>query len=131
MAALAASAADEAKVVIDRWAAALNSHDAVTVVKLYAPDATLLATLSPILADDPESIQKYFTRLADSGFKVRLGERRSVTLSDTAVMETGFYAFTAMQNGKPTPLPARFTFVVMKRGSNWMIVHHHSSWRPP
>ncbi len=116
--------------VIEHWATAFNANDAQAVVKLYATDATLLGTLSPMLADNTESIQKYFSRLPGSGFKVNIGEHRTVTLGDNAALATGFYDFTAIQDGKPIPLPARFTIVVMKRGNDWLIVHHHSSRRP-
>jgi hypothetical protein len=53
-----------------------------------------------------------------------------VVLSDTAVLGTGFYEFTAMRDGKPVPSPSRFTMIVVKRGADWMIAHHHSSRRP-
>jgi hypothetical protein len=53
-----------------------------------------------------------------------------VVLSDSAVLGTGFYEFTLIQDGKPAPTPARFTMVLVKRGSDWLIAHHHSSQRP-
>jgi hypothetical protein len=59
-----------------------------------------------------------------------IGERRTVGLSDGAVLGTGFYEFTRMQDGQPVPTPARFTMVLVKRDGNWLIAHHHSSQRP-
>jgi hypothetical protein len=44
-----------------------------------------------------------------------------VTLNDTTVMGIGFYKFKN---------PSRFSFVVVKRGNDWMIAHHHSSLIP-
>jgi hypothetical protein len=53
-----------------------------------------------------------------------------VVLGSGAVLGTGFYEFTRMQDGKPVPAPARFSMVVVERGGTWFIVHHHSSERP-
>jgi hypothetical protein len=39
----------------------------------------------------------------------------------------GFYEFTRMQEGKPVPAPSRFTMLIVKRGGEWNIAHHHSS----
>jgi hypothetical protein len=44
-----------------------------------------------------------------------------VVLSDTAALGVGFYTFR---------MPARFSFVVVKRGDDWVIAHHHSSAIP-
>jgi uncharacterized protein (TIGR02246 family) len=124
-----AGPAEEASAVIDRWVTVFNANDSDAVVKLYAPDATLLGTVSPILSEGP-AISAYFAPLRGSGSKVVMGERRMMTLGDGAVLATGFYEFTRIQDGKPVPLPARFTFVVAKRGGDWLIAHHHSSQRP-
>lgn len=121
---------EEASAVIDRWAAAFSANDADAVVKLYTPDAILLGTMSPILSEGTEPIRGYFARLPGSGVKVAFGERRMVALGDGAVLGTGFYEFTLTRDGKPVPTPARFTMVVVKRGVDWFIVHHHSSQRP-
>jgi hypothetical protein len=46
------------------------------------------------------------------------------------VLAAGFYEFTRMLDGKPVPAPARFSIAVVKRDSDWLIAHHHSSMRP-
>jgi uncharacterized protein (TIGR02246 family) len=125
-----AGPAEEAGAIIDRWAVAFSANDADAVVKLYAPEATLLGTVSPILSERTEAIRAYFARLPGSGFKVVFGERRVVALSDGAVLATGFYEFGRVVDGKPVLNPARFTIVVTKRGGEWLIAHHHSSQRP-
>jgi uncharacterized protein (TIGR02246 family) len=125
-----AGPADDAGAVIDRWATAFNANDLEAVVKLYAPDAIVLGTLSPTIAEGTEPIRAYFARLPGSGSKVVIEERRLVVLGDGAVLGTGFYEFTLIRDGKPVPLPARFTVVVTKRGDDWLIAHHHSSMRP-
>jgi uncharacterized protein (TIGR02246 family) len=125
-----AGPADDAGAVIDRWATAFNANDLEAVLKLYAPDAIFLGTLSPAIAEGTEPIRAYFARLPGSGNKVNIEERRRVVLGDGAVLETGFYEFTLIRDGNPVPTPARFTIVVAKRGDEWLIAHHHSSMRP-
>jgi uncharacterized protein (TIGR02246 family) len=126
-----AGPAEDANAVVDRWAAAFTANDADAVVKLYTLDAILLGTVSPIIAEGTAPIRDYFKGLPGSGTKVVIGDRRTVVLSDGAVLTTGFYEFTRIRDGKPEPTPARFTMIVVKRGDDWLIVHHHSSRRPP
>jgi len=126
-----AGPAEDANAVVDRWAAAFTANDADAVVKLYTPDAILLGTVSPIIAEGTAPIRDYFKGLPESGNKVVIGDRRSVVLSEGAVLATGFYEFTSIRDGKPTPTPARFTMIVVKRDGEWLIAHHHSSRRPP
>ena len=45
-----AGPAEEANAVVDRFSAAYNSNDPEEVVKLYAPDAILLGTVSPVIS---------------------------------------------------------------------------------
>ena len=128
-AAALAGPAEDANAVIDRWSAAFNANDQEAVVKLYAPDAVLLGTVSPVINEGTEAIRAYFKILPGSGAKSVIGERRTIVLSENAVMGAGFYEFTIMRDGKPVPLPSRFTMVVAKRDGQWLIVHHHSSPR--
>jgi hypothetical protein len=48
-------------------------------------------------------------------------------LDDNAVLVTGFYEFTRTQEGKPVPVPSRFTMLLVKRNGDWRIAHYHSS----
>ncbi len=98
------------------------------LVSLYAPDAILLGTTSPIISRGTEAIQKYFEMLPNSGRKNAITERHTIVLGDDAVVGTGFYTFSrAVEND--TPRPSRFTMLVVKRDGEWMIAHHHSSPR--
>jgi uncharacterized protein (TIGR02246 family) len=122
-----ASPAEDASAVIDRWAAAFNANDADAVVKLYAPDGLLHGTSSPTLNAGASAISEYFKVLPESGNKVTIGDRHMVVLGDAAAMGVGFYEFKSAQGAAR---PARFTFVVVKRGADWLIAHHHSSTLP-
>jgi uncharacterized protein (TIGR02246 family) len=125
-----AGPAEDANAVVTQWAATFSSNDAEVLLKLYTSDAILLGTVSPVIADTAEARRAYFARLPGSGNKSVIGERRTVVLSDTAVLVTGFYDFTLIRDGKADESPARFSMLVVKRGNDWLIAHHHSSARP-
>ena len=125
-----AGPAEDANAVVARWAATFSANDAEAILKLYTPDAILLGTVSPIISDTPEARRAYFSRLPGSGNKSAIGEHRTIVLNDNAVLLSGFYDFTIVQNGKPVDSPARFSMLVVKRGSEWLIAHHHSSQKP-
>jgi uncharacterized protein (TIGR02246 family) len=122
-----AGPAQDANAVLDRWSAAYTSNDPEAVVRNYWPDAIVLGTISPFMSEGTEAIRTYFSPLKGSGNKVVIGERRMIVLDDNAVLFAGFYEFTRMQEGKPVPGPSRFTLLVVKRGDEWRIAHHHSS----
>jgi uncharacterized protein (TIGR02246 family) len=124
-----AGPAEDANATVDRWSAAYNSNDPEALVKTYTPDAILLGTSSAIMSEGPDAIYKYFLRSKGSGNKNVVGERRTIVLGETAVVVTGFYDFTLMQDGQPAATPARFTMLVVKRDGEWRIAHHHSSPR--
>jgi hypothetical protein len=116
-----AGPAEDGSAAIDRWVAAYSSNDIEALLKVYAPDAILQGTSEPQINTGTEALRKYFRGLPGSGNKVTIQERRMVVLSDTAVIGLGFYTFRN---------PARFSFVVAKRGNDWLIAHHHSSSIP-
>jgi len=122
-----AGPAEEANAVVERWSAAFSSNEPEAIAKIYTSDAILLGTVSPIMSEGTNAIVKYFTPTKGTGNKNKLGDRRTIVLGDNAVVVTGFYEFTRMQEGKPVPGPARFTMLLVKRDGEWRIAHHHSS----
>ena len=124
----AAGPAEEAIALMDRWSATYSANDRDLLVSLYAPDAILLGTTSPVISKGTDDIRTYFGALPGSGRKNAIGERHVIVLSDDAVLGAGFYTFTrAVEND--TPRPSRFTMLVVRRDGKWMILHHHSSPR--
>jgi uncharacterized protein (TIGR02246 family) len=117
---------EEANAVIDQWSAAYSANDRDALVSLYAPDAILLGTTSPVISEGTEGIRKYFQELPGSGRKNTIVQRQTIVLSETSVVGTGFYNF-ARTTENDTPRPSRFTMVVVKRDGRWTIAHHHSS----
>jgi uncharacterized protein (TIGR02246 family) len=128
-AAALAGPGEEANALIDRWSAAYSSNDPEAVVKFYRPDAVVLGTVSPVMSEGTDAIRAYFAAIKGSGNKNAIGERRTLVLSDNAVLVTGFYEFTRVKEGKPVPDPARFTLLLIKHDGEWLISHHHSSPR--
>ena len=122
--------AEDANAVVNSWAAAFTANDAEAILKLYTPDAIVLGTVSPIIADGTAPIRGYFQALPGSDNSVAIGEHRTVLLNDGAVLVTGFYDFTIIRDSQPSTTPARFTMIVVKRDDDWLIAHHHSSLRP-
>ncbi len=126
-----AGAAEEANAALDRFSAAYSANDIEALVQLYAPNAILLGTNSPIISEGRDAVRAYFTnlKLAGSGNKNQIQDRRTIVVDDNAVVVTGFYEFTRMSDGKPVPGPARFTVLLTKVGGQWLIAHQHSSPR--
>ncbi len=122
-----AGPADDANAVLDRWSAAITGNDPDAIADKYWPDAILLGTVSPVISQGREAIVKYFTPIKGTGNKNAVQERHAIVIDDNAVVLTGFYEFTRMQEGKPVPGPSRYTMLITKRGGEWRIMHHHSS----
>jgi uncharacterized protein (TIGR02246 family) len=114
-----------------KWSETLTQNDPDKVVGLYAPDAVLWGTLSPTVRADTSALRDYFVgafKILPS-LKVSFGEQLIRVYGNTAV-NTGYYTFSYTKDGEPKTLPARYSFVFVKDGQNWMIVDHHSSAMP-
>jgi uncharacterized protein (TIGR02246 family) len=114
-----------------KWARTLEQNDPDKVVLLYAADAALWGTLSPILRADRAALRDYFVTAFKilPGLKVTFGEQLIRVYGSTAV-NTGYYTFSYIKEGETKMLPARYSFTFVKQGENWMIVDHHSSAMP-
>ena len=115
---------------VERWAAAFDAGNVEAIAGLYAADASLWGTLSTTLATSQDALRRYFTAAAAAGFKVKLGDHSAVVVSDTTVVDAGQYEFSRVRDGQTTTFPARYSFVLAKRGDAWVIGHHHSSLLP-
>jgi uncharacterized protein (TIGR02246 family) len=124
-----AGSADNAGAVVNRWAVAFNSNDVDALVNLYRPDAILVGSTGLALNEGVQAIRGYFARLAKSGDKVVIGDRKIIVLDDNVSYATGFYEFSAVRDGEVRKSWAGFTMVLVKHGNDWLIAHHHSSER--
>lgn len=125
-----AGPAEDAEAVVARWSATFTANNSDALVGTYWPDAVLLGTSSPIMSVGTDGLKKYFSGLDGSGNKNEIEQKQAITLDDNAAVVLGFYMFTVMREGKPVPVPARFTMLVTRRDGQWKIAHHHSSPRP-
>lgn len=121
-----ADAKSQLEAAAQAWSDAFNKCDAARISGLYAADAALWGTVSQALISTPEGIREYFGKVCAS---VAFGEQHIRVHGDSAT-NSGSYTFTLMREGKPVPVPARYTFAYRKVGSRWLIVDHHSSLRP-
>ena len=113
---------DEGAAAIDRWVAAYNANDLDALMKAYAPDAVLQGTSEPQINVGTAELRKYFRNLPKGGSSNSIQERWMFVINDTTVLGVGIYTF---KSG-----PARFSFLTVKRGNDWVIQHHHSSSIP-
>lgn len=112
------------------WRTAYDSRDPVRITATYDSDAVLWGTTSKTVAVNLASIADYFK---DAGTRpdarVVFGEQHIRVYGDVAV-NTGYYTFSNIRDGKPVSIPARFTLVFRNRDGKWLIVAHHSSRVP-
>jgi uncharacterized protein (TIGR02246 family) len=123
---------DEVAEVTQAWAGALGEDDPDKILPLYAEDAVLWGTLSPILRSDRAALRDYFVTAFKvlPGLKVAFGDQLIRVYGGTAV-NTGTYTFSYVKDGETKSLPARYSFTYVKNGERWLIVDHHSSAMPP
>jgi uncharacterized protein (TIGR02246 family) len=128
-----ADPADGVSAAVDRWATTFNANDVDALVNLYTPDAVLVGSTGLARQEGRDAIRGYFARLAHSGDKVVIEDRKIVSLGDNIAYATGFYEFSAMREGELKKTKAGFSMIFVKQGNDWLIAHHHSSVRsgPP
>ncbi|WP_128936368.1 SgcJ/EcaC family oxidoreductase [Bradyrhizobium zhanjiangense] len=123
---------EDAYQVVAKWGKEFTDADVDAIAKLYAPDALMIGTLGKVVLTKPEQIRKYFDVALNTG-KPRtatLDSSESLVVDDNTVVITGFDTLTGTKDGRQTIGKGRVTFVVAKRGSDWMIVHLHRSPLP-
>jgi hypothetical protein len=92
------------------------------VLSLYADDAVLWGTLSPMVRSDRAALRDYFV----TAFRVLPGLK--VTFGDQLIRVYGNAAVNT--DGEVKTLPARYSFTYINNGERWLIVDHHSSAMP-
>ena len=122
---------EDAFQVIEQFKRAFDASDVEGVVKLYAPDAIFLGTVSPKVITTTAEIDQYFQALRQfTPRSIVIEEHSAVVISENAVLFAGFDTFSQTREGKTVEAPARFTFLIMKGDQGWRIRHFHSSTRP-
>jgi uncharacterized protein (TIGR02246 family) len=124
-----AGPSEDVAAVVDHWAKAFNANDVNALAKLYAPDAVLIGPAGSTVNEGSDAIRKYYSRLENSGDKVKMDVRKVVVLDDNAAYVAGFDEFTAVRDGQTQRSANGFTMVLVRRGNEWLIAHQHSSRR--
>lgn len=114
-----------------KWAEVFVLDDPDPILSLYDTEGVLWGTLSPTRRDTRDALRDYFVKAfkALPGHKVTFGDQLIRVYGNTAI-NTGYYTFSFVKDGNPTSLPARYSFVYVKRNGDWKIVDHHSSKSP-
>ena len=114
-----------------KWAEVFTDDNPDPILALYDKEAVMWGTLSPTRRDDPEAIRDYFVKAfkALPGHKVTFGDQLIRVFGNTAI-NTGYYTFSFVKDGEAKSLPARYSFVYVKRNGAWKIVDFHSSKLP-
>lgn len=124
------TAKEEVAATTAAWVAALNSREPARITALYDPKAVFWGTTAKTIRATPAAVAEYFkTAPQRPTVRCTLGEQHIRIFGEVAI-NSGYYTFSEVRDGKPVTTPARFTFVFRKRGQNWMIVDHHSSRMP-
>jgi uncharacterized protein (TIGR02246 family) len=113
--------------LFDRWNKSLKSGDPDQVVKNYAKNSILLATLANkprLTVAEKKSYFKFFLINKPTG---KINTRKIEVGYDTAV-DAGIYTFTFAKTG--AVVKARYTFTYRFNKNKWLITCHHSSRMP-
>jgi uncharacterized protein (TIGR02246 family) len=114
----------------DRFNQAWSTLNPDTVAALFAPDATLLATVSNAERTTPEKIREYFVQFLKGEPVARIDSSTIIIDCNTATRTGNWTVVTRNAVGERVDVPARYTFVYKWDGKDWKIRHLHSSVRP-
>ena len=98
---------------------------------MYKEDAVLLGTLDKSVRKGRALVKEYFdffVKLKPCGKITELVEQDYG--HDRFCVVNGTYDFNLTENDEQVLAPARFTFVLERVGTKWMIQSHHSSKQP-
>ncbi len=120
-----------AQINFQQWKDALLSGNAEIVASLYAPDATLLGTVSSKLDKGLDKIQGYFQHFLEQDPNSEIVDEVVQELGPDHYLHLGMYNFKIGPSDAKQTIEARFSFVWKKNDvGDWEILHHHSSIKP-
>lgn len=118
--------------ILKSWISAVNERRFDDVLALYADDALLIPTFSPLTPHGPVERRQYFEALASRrNLTVTLHEEslHLIPVSNTAFILAGNYCWRFSIEEKPLNFKARFSFLI-DTALPAPIRHHHSSQIP-
>lgn len=120
-----------AREFIQEWMDTVCSNDSSSIASLYKEDAVLLGTLDKSVRKGRDLVKEYFdffVKLKPCGKITELVEEDYG--NGRFYVVNGTYDFNLTENDEQVVAPARFTFVLERIGTKWMIQSHHSSKQP-
>jgi uncharacterized protein (TIGR02246 family) len=117
---------DEVRAAAQLWIEGISLGDPDYMVALYAEDAILHGTGSPVVRAGHALIREYFAGLT-ARVKMNFVEPLHIRIYGDVAVNTGNYETSIGDN---PPLKLRYSFVYHKVGDQWLIVDHHSSRLP-
>ena len=121
------SSKKEIALLFDRWNKSLKSGDPDQVVKNYAKNSILLATLANKPRLTVAEKRSYFKSFLINKPAGKINYRKIEVGYDMAV-DAGIYTFTFAKTG--AVVKARYTFTYRFNKNKWLITSHHSSRMP-
>lgn len=118
---------DEVRAAAQLWVEGIGKGDADYMVSLYAEDAILHGTVSPVLRQGPALIREYFEATVANPPTMAFVEPMHIRVFGDTAVNTGNYT---TRFGTNAPITLRYSFVYHKVGDKWLIVDHHSSRMP-
>ncbi len=120
----------EIEEALNSWCSAVKTRVPENVVSHYAEDGVLWGTVSPVIRPGHELIREYFVHfLSKEDIQGEVTDQNIRTYGDIAI-NSGSYIFSWKKKNKPVSAEARFSFVYKKDNGKWLIVDHHSSFKP-
>ena len=122
---------EDGSAAMSEWGRALSEDDPDKVLPLYAEEAVLWGTLSPMVRADRAALRDYFVTAFRvlPGLKVTFGDQL-IRVYGNAAINTSYYTFSYSKDGEVKTLSARYSFTYVNNGERWLIVDHHSSAMP-
>lgn len=117
---------DEVRAAGQQWVEGISKGDPDYMVSLYADDAILHGTVSPVVREGHAPIREYFAALS-SPPTMSFVEPQHIRVYDDVAVNTGNYE---TRIGDAAPVQLRYSFVYQKVGDQWLIIDHHSSRMP-
>ncbi len=117
---------DEVRAAGQQWIEGIGKGDPDLMVALYAEDAILHGTTSPVLREGRALIREYFAGLT-TRVEMNFVEPQHIRVYGDTAINTGNYETKV---GDAEPIRLRYSFVYRKAGDQWLIVDHHSSRMP-
>ena len=116
--------------LFDRWNSSLATKDPDRVASNYSEDAVLLPTVSNTPRTNTQEIRRYFVDFLQKEPQGKI-DTRTIRVGCNTASDVGTYTFQLKgADGKVSMVPARYSYIYELRGSDWKIVHHHSSAMP-